>query len=68
MEFAETGHRRDERPDLPVSLMIVLHNDDVQLREVDGIDSFAHRCFFSLESRDEASLSEYVPIGARRKE
>jgi len=25
MEFAETGHRREERPDLPVSLLMVLH-------------------------------------------
>jgi len=25
MEFAETGHRREERPGLPVSLLIVLH-------------------------------------------
>jgi len=25
MEFAEKGHRREERPDLPVSLLIVLH-------------------------------------------
>jgi len=25
MEFAETGHRREERPDLPVSVLIVLH-------------------------------------------
>jgi len=25
MGFAKTGHRREERPDLPVSLLIVLH-------------------------------------------
>jgi len=26
MEFTETGHRREERPNLPVSLLMVLHN------------------------------------------
>jgi len=25
MEFAETGHRQEEYPDLPVSLLMVLH-------------------------------------------
>jgi len=39
MEFAETGHGREERPDLPVSLLMVLHALRLEC-EIDGINSF----------------------------
>jgi len=70
MEFAETGHRREERPDLPVSLLIVLHALRLECEKSMELTASSHRsCFFCCrESRDEAALSESVPTGARIKE
>jgi len=71
MKFAETGHRRGERPDLPVSLLIVLHALRLECEKSMELTASSHRsCFFcySRESRDEAALSDAVPTGARIKE
>jgi len=40
MELAETGHRREERPDLPVSFVDCSPCLAAGMREVDGVDSF----------------------------
>ena len=71
MEFAETGHRREERPNLPVSLLNVLHALQLECeKSVELTASSHHSCFFccSRASRDEAALSEAVPTEARIKE
>jgi len=72
MEFAETGHRREECPDLPVSLLIRLHT----LRQIPcdksmELTTSSHRSCFLCSSRDrrnEAALSQSVPTGALVKE
>jgi len=38
MEVAETGHRREEYPDLPVNLLMVVHVLQLELR-INGIDT-----------------------------
>ena len=71
MEIAETEHRREERPDLQLSLLIVLHVLPLECEKSMELTASSHRsCFFSCnqESRDEAALSEAVPTGARIKE
>jgi len=71
MEFAETGHTREERPDLPVSLLIVLHALRLECENLIELTASSHRsCFFccNRKSRDEAALSEAVSTGARIKE
>jgi len=71
MELAETGHMREERPDLPVSLLMVLHPLRLECEKSMELTASSHRsCFFcsSRESRDESALSESVPTGARMKE
>jgi len=71
MEFAETGHRREERPDLPVSLLIVLHALRLECeKSVELTDSSHRSCFFcsSRDSSNEEALSESAPTGARMKE
>jgi len=71
MEFAETGHTREERPDLPVSLLIVPHAFRLECKKSMELTASSHRsCFFccNRESRDEAALSEAVPTGAQIKE
>jgi len=71
MEFAETGHRREERPDLLVSLLIVLHALRLECEKLMELTASSHRsCFFycSRDSRDEAALSEAVPTEPRIKE
>jgi len=71
MEFTEMGHRREERPDLPVSLLIFLHALWLECEKLMELTASSHRsCFFccSQESRDETALSEAVPTGARIKE
>ena len=70
MGFAETGHRREERPDLPVTLLIVLHALRLECEKSVELTASSHRaCFFSCsrERRDEAALSEPVPTGDRIK-
>jgi len=71
MEFAKTGHRQEERPDLPVSFLMVLHALLLECEKSMVLTASSHRsCFlcFSRDSRDEAALSESVPIGAQMKE
>jgi len=70
MEFAETGHRPEELPDLPVSLWIVLHALRLECEKSMELTASPHRSCFccSRESKDEAVLSEAVPAGARIKE
>jgi len=66
MKFAEMGHRREERPDLPVSLLMVIRamRLECETSVVDFTASSHRSCFFcySRDSRDEAALSESVPI------
>ena len=71
LEFAETGYRQEERPDLPVSLLIVLYALRLECeKSMELTVSSHHSCFFccSRESRDEAALSEAVATGAGIKE
>jgi len=71
IEFSETGHRREERPDLPVSLLLVLHALQLECEKSMELTASSHRSYFffpSRDSRDEATLSESVPTGARMKE
>jgi len=70
MEFAEVGYRREESPDLPVSLLMVLHALRLECEKSMEVTASSHRsCFFycSRDSRDEAALSESVLTGARMK-
>jgi len=71
MEFAKTGHRWEERPDLPVSLLMVLHALRLECEKSMEFTASSHRsCFFrsSPESRGKATLSESVPTEAQMKE
>jgi len=71
MEFAETGPRQEHRPDLPVSLLMVLKVLRLEYEKSIELTASSHRsCFFccSQDSRDKAALSESVPTGARMKE
>jgi len=71
MTFAETGHKPGERPDLPVTLLMVLHALRLECEKSMELTASSHRsCIFcsSRESKDEATLSESVPTGARLKE
>ena len=59
-EFAETGHWQKESPDLPVSLLMVLHALPLECEKSMEFKAFSQRsCFFcpSRDSRDEAALS-----------
>jgi len=59
MGFAETGHKREERPDLQVSLLTVLYALQLECEKSMELTASSHRsCFFcsSRESRDEATL------------
>jgi len=65
MEFAETEQRRKERPDLPVSLLVVLHGLRLECEKSMDLTASSYRsCFFcsSRDSWDEAALSESVPL------
>jgi len=64
------GHAQEERPDLPVSLLIVLHGLRLECEKSMELTAPSHRSCFccNRESRDEADLSEAVPTGARIKE
>jgi len=71
MEFAETGHGREESPDLPVSLLMVLHALRLECEKSMELTASSYRsCFFysSRDSRDESALSESVTTGAQMKE
>ena len=71
MEFAETGHCRKERPNLPISLLMVLHALRQECKKSMELTTSSHRsCFFcsSRDSRDQRAISESVPTGARMKE
>ena len=68
--FAEKGHTREERPDLPVSLLLVFHALRLECEKSMELTASSYRsCFYcSRESRDDAAVSEAVPTGARIKE
>jgi len=69
MEFVETGHRREERPDLPVSFLMVLHALRLECEtSMELTASSHHSCFFcsSWGSGEEAALLE-SPLGFRRR-
>jgi len=71
MEFAETGHRHEECPDLPVNLLTGFHALRFERDKSMELTVFSHCSNFfcsSRKSRDEAALSESVPTGARTKE
>jgi len=71
MELAEMGHWRKKRPDLPVSLLMVLHALQLECDKSIDLTASSHRsCFFcpSRDSRDEAAPTVSVPTGARIKE
>jgi len=62
---------REERPDLPVSLLMVLHALRLECEKAMELTASSHRSFFFLpsqDSRNEVALSESVPTGARVKE
>jgi len=66
MEFAETGHRREERPDLPVNLLMVFHTLRLECEKSMELTVSSHRsCFFCSirKSMDKAALSESAPMG-----
>jgi len=69
MEFA--GHRREERLDVPVSLLIALLTLRLECENSVELTASSNRsCFFccSRDSRDKAALSQSVPIEAWMKE
>jgi len=71
MEFTETGHAQEERRDLPVSLLIVLHALWLECEKSMELTVSSQRsCFFccNRQSRDEAALSEAVRTGAEINE
>jgi len=71
MEFAETVQRREERPDLPVRLLMVLHALRLECEKSMELTASSHHSRFFCcrrESRDEAALSEAVLTGTRIKE
>ena len=70
MEFAETGFWWKERPDLSVSLLMVLHALRLECEKSMGLTASHRSCFFcpSRDSRDAAALSGPVSTGARVKE
>jgi len=71
MDFAETGHGREESQDLPVALLMVLHALRLECEKSMELTASCYRsCFFcsSRDSRDEAALSESVPTAAQVKE
>jgi len=70
MEFAETGHMREESPDLSVSLLMVLHALRLECEKLMELTASSHRSRFccSRKSWDEVALSEAVSTGCRIKE
>jgi len=66
----ETGHRREERPDLPVGLLMVLHALQLESEKRMKLTESSHwSCvWLSQEIEDEGVLSTSAPIGARRME
>jgi len=65
------GHTREERPDLPVTLLMVIRALRLECENSMELTAYSHRSSFfcyDRESRDEAALSEAVPTGARIKE
>jgi len=68
IESTETGRRREDRPDLPESLLVVLHV--LRLQREKSMTASSHlSCFCSgRETKEEAALSESVPTEARRKQ
>ena len=70
MEFPEPGHTREERPDLPASLLMVLHTLRLECEKSMELTASSDCSYFfcsSRESRGEAVLSESDRTGARMK-
>ena len=62
IEFAVTGHRREESPDVPVSLLMALKVLQLECEKSMELTVSFHRSWFfcsSQKSRDEAALSEW---------
>ena len=60
MEFAEPGQRQEERPDLPVCLLMVLHALLTECEKSMELTASSHlSCFFCFfrDSKDEVTLS-----------
>jgi len=67
MEFAEMGHRREERPDLPVSLLMVLYALRLECEKSMELTASSHRsCFCS--SREDLPVSLLMVLHALRLE
>jgi len=68
MEFDQTGHRREERPDLPVNSLMFLHALRLECEKSTVLTASSHRSCFSWSSQhstDEAAVSESVPTVSR---
>jgi len=66
MEFAETGHTREEHPDPPVSLLIVFHALRLECeKSMELTNSSRRSCFFccSRESRKRRLCQRQSPLG-----
>jgi len=68
MEFAETVYRQEERPDLPVSFLMVLHALRLECEKSMELTASSPRsCIFcsSRDSSDEVALSVSVLTGSQ---
>ena len=65
MEFAETGHRREARPDLPVNLLMLLHALRLVCEKSVELTASSHRsCFcWSRDSRTKWLYQSQSPLG-----
>jgi len=69
MEFAETGHKRDERPDLPVSLSMVLHALRLECEKSMVVTASTHRSSASFVLAEKVGKNRLYqsqsPLGLR---
>jgi len=66
MEFAETGHRREECLDQLQSILMVLHALQLEYEKTMELTAYSHRSclvWSSRESRAETALPGSVPLG-----
>ena len=71
MEFAETVHRQEECPDLPVSLLMVLHASQLECKKSMKLTASSCRSYFLCsiqESGDKEALLESIPYRALTNE
>ena len=71
MAFGETGHRRKELPDLPVSLLMVLHALRLESEKSMELTASSHRSCFLLRSEKVGTKRLYrsqtpLELGERR--